>query len=305
VRRHGAGYLPERFRLPPEWSVRDALAALAALEGITGPARVERVGAALERFGLEPHAAKPVGTLSHGLLQRLGLAQAVLAERALLVLDEPTGGLDPLWRIRFRDLVRELRGPGRTILVASHDLAEVERMADRALLLDRGRLRDVLDLTAPPAPTTYRLELAAPAPDLADIFPGATPLPPATGPSPVGTASAPEAARAPTGRAVFLVTAGDPAELSRRLAALLEAGGVLVSVAPATEPLEERVRRALQEPADPRAPAAQGSRVGRPDRAGTSPAGAGGTGEPDRTGGSPRPEPAQRDAGTPNPEPHP
>ncbi len=255
VRRHGAGYLPERFRLPPEWSVRDALAGLAALEGVDSSARSERVRHALERFGLEPHAAKPIGTLSHGLLQRLGLAQAVLADRALLVLDEPTEGLDPLWRIRFRDLIAELRGPGRTILIASHDLAEVERLADRALLLDRGRLRDILDLTLPAAPTTYRLELVAPAPELGDIFPEATPLPPGSGPSPAGPAAASERAREPNGREVFMVTAGDPAELSRRIAALIDAGGTLVSIVPVTEPLEERVRRALQEPASAATPA--------------------------------------------------
>src|SRR5690606_11890781 len=131
LRRHGAAYLPERFRLPPEWTVGDALLALAGLEGLKGASAKERVAAAMERFGLEPHAKKPVGALSRGLNQRLGLAQALLADRRLVVLDEPTEGLDPLWRIRFRDAVAELRGAERTILVASHDLAEVERIADK------------------------------------------------------------------------------------------------------------------------------------------------------------------------------
>ena len=69
VRRHGAAYLPERFRLPPEWSVRAALSALARLEGLKGRDADARANAAIERFQLEPHAAKPLGTLSRGLLQ--------------------------------------------------------------------------------------------------------------------------------------------------------------------------------------------------------------------------------------------
>ena len=224
VRRHGAGYLPERFRLPPEWSVRAALAALARLEGLRGDATA-RTEAALARFDLAPHAAKPVGTLSRGLLQRLGLAQALLADRRLVVLDEPTEGLDPLWRIRFRALVDELRGQKRTLLIASHDLGEVERLTDRVLLLDEGKLKQIMDIRPSGEAGRYRLELAAPVPTLGDIFPGAVGVEP--------------------GGHVHLVTAADPPELSRRLAALLETGGVIVSVAPATDALEERVRRAL------------------------------------------------------------
>ncbi len=229
VRRHGAGYLPERFRLPPEWSVRAALAALARLEGLHGRGPRGNVGAridaAIERFDLGPHANKAVGTLSRGLLQRLGLAQALLAERRLVVLDEPTEGLDPLWRIRFRELVAGLRAEQRTLLIASHDLAEVERLTDRALLLEGGRLKQVMDVRSTGPVRRYRLELAGPATALGDIFPGAV--------------------SADADRPVYLVTAADPAELSRRLAALLDTGGVIVSVAPASEALEERVRRAL------------------------------------------------------------
>ena len=238
VRRHGAAYLPERFRLPPEWTVRTALAALARLEGLRGPAAAARVDAVIQRFGLEDQVAKTIGALSHGLLQRLGLAQAALGERALVVLDEPTEGLDPLWRIRFRAFVQELRREGRTILIASHDLGEVERLTERALLLEDGHVREILDVDARGEATTYRLELAAEAPSLADIFPGAAPLP-QDGPAPGQNVAAGE-------RRVYTVSAADPAELSRRLAALIELGGVVVSVTPATEALETRVRRALK-----------------------------------------------------------
>lgn len=225
LRRHGAAYLPERFRLPPEWPVRAALRTLARLEGSTGPDADARADRALSRLGLDDLADRNVGQLSRGLTQRLGLAQTLLADRDLVLLDEPTEGLDPLWRVRFRDLVAELRASGRTVLLASHELAEVQRLADRAILLDDGRVREVMDVQGPDGPATrYRLDIDA-SPDIVAIaFPDADP-----------------AARPLT------VTVADPAELSHRLAALLDAGGVVRAVVPEAG-LEERVRRRLEEP---------------------------------------------------------
>jgi ABC-2 type transport system ATP-binding protein len=224
LRRHGAAYLPERFRLPPEWPVRDALRTLAGLEGVPPREAAARADAAIHRLGLAGHAAVAVGALSRGLNQRLGLAQALLADRDLVVLDEPTEGLDPLWRVRFRDLVADLRAAGRTVLVASHELAEMERIADRAILLEDGRVKDVLEVQGPAGPATrYRLDVDAPAEVLAIAFPDADP-----------------AARP------LIVTVADPAELSHRLGALLAEGGILRAVVPETG-LEERVRRRLEE----------------------------------------------------------
>ncbi len=227
MRRRGAAYLPERFQLPGGWSVRAALLALARLEGLGRGAAEGRVQSVLDRLGLVEHGGKPVGALSRGLLQRLGLAQALLAARPLVVLDEPTEGLDPLWRIRLRGLVESLRSEGRTVLIASHDLGEVERLADRAVVLERGRVREVVELARGGAAGVWRLELTAATPALADAFPGAR--------------------AAADGRPVYWIEAADPAELSGRVAALLAGGGVLVSLQPAAEPLEERVRRALEE----------------------------------------------------------
>ncbi|HEX7049378.1 MAG TPA: ABC transporter ATP-binding protein [Longimicrobiales bacterium] len=227
LRARGAAYLPERFRLPDGWTVAAALRALARLEGMGAAAARARADALLERFALGAHAGKPVQALSRGLLQRVGVAQALLAPRELVVLDEPTEGLDPLWRIRFRAVVDELRAEGRTVLLASHDLAEVERTADRVVLLEAGRVRDVLDVSrAPDAAQRYRLALAAPTPAVVEAFPGAAVEP---GEDDV----------------VYTVTVADAAELSDRLAALLAAGGIVSAVAPAAEPLEARVRRAL------------------------------------------------------------
>lgn len=223
-RRRGAAYLPERFRLPPEWPVRAAVRTLARLDGVPAGEADDRADRALERFGLEEHADKTVGALSRGLNQRLGLAQATLADRDLVVLDEPTEGLDPLWRIRFRDVVHELRTAGRTVLLASHELAEVERLADRAILLEEGRVKDVLDVQSPEGTATrYRLDVDAPADALTIAFPDADPT---TRP--------------------FTVTVSGAAELSHRLAALLEAGGVVRAVVPEGG-LEERVRQKLED----------------------------------------------------------
>jgi ABC-type multidrug transport system ATPase subunit len=228
VRRHGAGYLPERFALPPEWPVRDALIGLARLDG-AGPDAAARASAAIERFGLEAHAEKPVGALSRGLLQRVGLAQATLTHRDLVVLDEPTEGLDPLWRIRMLGEVTALRSRGATVLLASHDLAEVERTADRAVLLDAGGVREVLETRPADDPSTWEIVVAAPSPPASDAFPGARLL------------SGDDESR------TWAVVVADAAELSGRLAGLLAAGAVVLGVRPLTEPLEERVRRALGE----------------------------------------------------------
>jgi ABC-type multidrug transport system ATPase subunit len=229
LRRHGAAFLPERFRLPGEWTVRGALRALGRLEGLAGNAANARAALLLERFGLAPHATKRLSALSRGLLQRVGLAQALLAERELVVLDEPTEGLDPLWRVQFRDVVKELHQGGRTVLIASHDLGEVERMADRALLLDGGSIRELLDVRRPhPGVERYCITLARPAAALAELFPDARAEGEGDG-----------------GGARYHVTVTDAEELSARLAALLARGATLIAVAPVTEPLEARVQRAL------------------------------------------------------------
>jgi ABC-type multidrug transport system ATPase subunit len=227
LRRKGAGYLPERFGLPPRWPVRSALRALARLDGAARHAD-RRADDALARFGLEPHATKQLSTLSRGLLQRVGLAQAFLSDRALLVLDEPTEGLDPLWRIRFRTAVAAARERGTTIVLASHDLGEIERLADSATLLEDGKVREVLDTRPPRDPREYTIRLDAPADVFPEIFPGAV------------SAEDPHAYR---------VTVESAADLSTRLAALLAAGAIVTAVEPRAEPFEDRVRRALAEDA--------------------------------------------------------
>ncbi len=224
LKRNGAAYLPDRFRLPSTWPVRATLMGFARMERIGDPdAAVDRV---LDRLGLAEQADRSVATLSRGMLQRLAIAQALLAPRELVVLDEPTQGLDPLWRIRFRELVRELHDRGATVLLASHDMNEVARMADKVVVLREGRVVELLDPAPAGSAQAWVLRLAAPCDDLMSAFPDATRVPGEDG-------------------HVWLVHAPDHAELSRRIAALLAGGAILAGLTPAGASLEHRVREAL------------------------------------------------------------
>jgi Cu-processing system ATP-binding protein len=133
--RAALGYVPQRIEFPPGRTVAQVLRFFADLRGLPAAA----VDRALERVGLSPHAGRRASELSGGYTQRLSLAQALLGDPTLLVLDEPTASLDPEATWEFRTLVEQLRREGRTILLCSHLLSEVERVADRVLILVRGR----------------------------------------------------------------------------------------------------------------------------------------------------------------------
>lgn len=247
TRRHGVAYLPERFRLPPEWPVGQALLGFARLDGLAPAAARTAVDNAVDRLGLREYADRPFGTLSRGLAQRVGIAQALLADRRLVVLDEPAEGLDPLWRVRLRDIIADLP-PDRTVLLASHDLAELERVADRVIVLDTGSLRDILEPTGPGAgPLRYRLVVAASPGAVRTAFPEARPTAespdPAVDHEPVpGTSGT-----ARDGPRELLVEVGDAGELSQRLAALLDTGATVHEVVPLSADLESRVRERLED----------------------------------------------------------
>ncbi|MDQ6635206.1 MAG: ABC transporter ATP-binding protein [Gemmatimonadota bacterium] len=148
VERVGVSYLSELVNIPPGWRVTDALRRYGLLAGLPDRERDARVEAVMELLGLDEHRAKRVRQLSKGNLQRLGLAQSLLREERVVVLDEPTHGLDPVWTQRFRDVVDQLRSPDRAILIASHNLDELARLADRVAIIDRGQLQRVVDVRA-------------------------------------------------------------------------------------------------------------------------------------------------------------
>jgi ABC-2 type transport system ATP-binding protein len=133
------GFVPETSRLYPDLGVRGFLRFAGAARRLAGAALRRAVEEALARFELEAVAARPIGHLSKGFQQRVSLAQAFLHDPPLVIVDEPTGGLDPLQQAEVRSLLRALRGR-RTLLLCTHDLGEARELTERVAILDRGRL---------------------------------------------------------------------------------------------------------------------------------------------------------------------
>lgn len=137
------GYLPENLRVPRHMTGLVALEYYGNLSGLTTAEVRKRRGPLLEKVGLAARAKDPVRTYSKGMLQRLGLAQAMLHDPELFILDEPTDGLDPSARAQVRGFLADLKAQGKTIFLNSHILQEVELICDRVAILDRGNLRQV------------------------------------------------------------------------------------------------------------------------------------------------------------------
>ncbi len=134
--RRQIGFLPENVSFYQQLSGREVLSYFARLKGVA----TSLVEPLLERVGLAADGGRRVRTYSKGMRQRLGLAQALLGEPRLLMLDEPTAGLDPTATREFYDMLDELRGRGSTVLLSSHVLPGIEGHIDRAAILGRGRL---------------------------------------------------------------------------------------------------------------------------------------------------------------------
>jgi len=133
------GYLPETPPLYPEMTVREYLEFVACIKGIPGPERRTRVGAAMERTKVVDMADRHCSKLSKGYRQRVGLAQAILHNPEVLILDEPTAGLDPKQIIETRELIKSLAGD-HTIILSTHILPEVSQTCQRVVIINRGRV---------------------------------------------------------------------------------------------------------------------------------------------------------------------
>ena len=229
VERNGIGYLSELIAIHPKWRADTALDRYATLAGIPDAEIPSRVNEVIDKLGLAEHRDKKVKALSKGNLQRLGLAQALLRDDQILVLDEPTHGLDPVWTQRFRDIVTDLRRPDRTILIASHNLDELQRLADRVAIIDHGRLQRVVstgyEQSASAAVTRFRLTLAGGYDRIRESFPLA------------------ESA----GRGEYDVTVRSIQELNAALADLISRGALVASVVPERSVLEQQFREAVGE----------------------------------------------------------
>jgi ABC-2 type transport system ATP-binding protein len=225
VERHGIAYVSETIAIQPTWTARGAVRTFASLGGQHDAGLV---GDRMRLLGIDSLADRRVSSLSKGNLQRLAIAQALLSERRVMILDEPTSGLDPEWVMRLRDLVAEWRAsdPLRVLVIASHNLDEVERLADRVLVLEQGRVREMIELRASAERTAaYRVE----------VEPGER---------------VPQAVRTVFPHAVdeegmpftYRVEVADLAELNRRVADLIGRGVFVRALAPERVSLEERYR---------------------------------------------------------------
>jgi ABC-2 type transport system ATP-binding protein len=171
------GYLPERLRYHLRYTGREYLRYLGQFSGLDGPELEQRIEDELRAVGLTEAAGRMLNTYSRGMLQRLGVAQALLHQPTLLLFDEPTSGLDPSGQREMLDLLRGLRRRGHTTLMTTHFLDEAEQLCDRVGVLFEGRLaaeatagelrapgRSVqIDVTDLPGVLAEQLELLSPA----------------------------------------------------------------------------------------------------------------------------------------------
>jgi ABC-2 type transport system ATP-binding protein len=167
----GLGYLPDFFGLYDALSVRRCLYYAARAHSITSRAATDAAEVAASRVGLSDRMEQPAGALSRGLRQRLAIAQAIVHQPKVLLLDEPAAGLDPQARRDLSNLLLSLRDGGMTLVVSSHILAELEDYCDRMVIVDRGHIAGG-DSIALKTGARLRIRLAAPREDLKEFLAG-------------------------------------------------------------------------------------------------------------------------------------
>ena len=133
------GYLPQDFGYYPNFTGRDFLMYMAVLKGMTKSRAQKRCAKLLDEVGLKEMGDKKIKTYSGGMKQRLGIAQALLSHPRILILDEPTAGLDPKERVRFRDMIAAL-GKESIVILSTHIVSDIEHIADRILLMKDGQI---------------------------------------------------------------------------------------------------------------------------------------------------------------------
>jgi len=223
------GYLPENPYIYTYLKPLEFLDLCGQLSGLDGKRRRARSEALVDRLGLRHAVDRPIGKFSKGMMQRLGVCQALLHEPELLILDEPFSGLDPIGRKDIRDLLYEQRKKGMTLLLTSHVLSDVEALADSVAIVDMGKLTAYGTLSELLKPEVRRVEV-----ELADVNAALREK----------LASMAEEIRDLPGR-VAVVVEGD-ARVPELLQAALADGARVLSVVPHRETLEDLfVRKAV------------------------------------------------------------
>jgi len=159
-----AGYIPDQIGFYDELTAEENLVYIAKLNGLSRQETSRRIDEALEKVGLTNVASQRVGTFSRGMRQRLGVADVLLKKPELIIMDEPTQGLDPELARNFMDLIRELSGTGITILLTSHLLYQVQEVCDRVGLFHKGKMvleGTVSDLAQEVLGAEYHIQLRA------------------------------------------------------------------------------------------------------------------------------------------------
>jgi ABC-2 type transport system ATP-binding protein len=250
------GYLPENHRFPRYLTGRQILDFFGAMAKVDRRTRKRRVGELLDTVGMTPAADRKIATYSKGMAQRIGLAQALMNDPDLVVLDEPTDGVDPHGRRDIREVLVRLRSAGKTVFVNSHLLSELEMVCDRVAILVAGRVarqgtldeltltRQFYEIEVLPDPSRYESFKRA----MAGLFDGAVAAPTARGTLPGGQ-------WVELQQAVLRIGTTDAANVQQMLDLLRGAGQVIRRVQLIRPTLEELFIDTVAAPTPPPMPA--------------------------------------------------
>ena len=223
------GYLPEHHRFPQYLTGRQAIELFAGLAGMSRPDRKRRTEEMLDIVRMREWADRRFGTYSKGMQQRVGLAAAMVNDPAVILLDEPTDGVDPLGRREIRDVLVHLRDQKKTVFLNSHLLSELEMVCDRVAIMVQGQVVSqgtLAELTA----SSRRYEIVV------------------DGPRPAWSSDPGFAAAERDGKTWLAITATEPAQVQPIIDRLRAEGRTIVSIAPVRESLEDLFMRAVTDP---------------------------------------------------------
>ncbi len=219
------GYLPENPYFYDYLSAPELLDMVGRIHGLDRAARRRRSTELIERVGLGHAGKRPLRSFSKGMLQRAGLAQALMGDPELVVLDEPMSGLDPIGRKEVRDLIFELRDAGKTVFFCTHILADASMLCDRVGIIVKGELKDVGPLG----------ELLSPKVQSVDVVW----QPPSEDAEAIRTALREQAGNHETRSEGEVMRTDDPDAANAFVAAVVQRGGTVLSVHPHRQSLEE------------------------------------------------------------------